>query len=102
MKPSGRSASPKRAIGDGAALPANQKHLAASTPVVGAKIGVLDNMSKSDRSLACGLRNTRSHSAKHHAQIVCRHFGDDRSRESNGLRYRMLGCSERLRTLRRR
>jgi hypothetical protein len=52
MKPSGRSASPKRAIGGGPALPANQKHLAASTPVVGAKIGVLDNMSKSDRSLA--------------------------------------------------
>jgi hypothetical protein len=59
MKPSGRSASPKRAIGGGAALPANQKHLAASTLVVGAKIGVLDNMSKSDRSLACGLRNDR-------------------------------------------
>jgi hypothetical protein len=79
MKPSGRSASPKRAIGDGAALPANQKHLAASTPVVGAKIGVLDNMSKTTVRWRVTPRNTRSRSAKHHAQIVCRHFGDDRS-----------------------
>jgi hypothetical protein len=31
---------------------------------------------------------TRSHSPEHHAQIVCRHFGDNRSRESNRLRHR--------------
>ena len=31
---------------------------------------------------------TRSHPAEHHAQIVCGHFGDNRSRESNGLRHR--------------
>ena len=31
---------------------------------------------------------TRSQSAEHHAQIVCRHFGDNRSRESNRLRHR--------------
>ena len=31
---------------------------------------------------------TRSDPAEHHAQIVCGHFGDDRSRESIGLRHR--------------
>jgi hypothetical protein len=31
---------------------------------------------------------TGSCSAEHHAQIVCGHFGDNRSRESNGLRHR--------------
>ena len=30
----------------------------------------------------------RSHSAKHHAQIVCGHFSDSRDRESDGLRNR--------------
>ena len=40
------------------------------------------------RPLAGRPRRTRSHSAEHHAQIVCGHFGDHRSRESNGLRDR--------------
>jgi hypothetical protein len=31
---------------------------------------------------------TRLHSAVHNTQIVCRHFGDNRSRESSGLRHR--------------
>jgi hypothetical protein len=30
----------------------------------------------------------RSHSAEHHAQIVCGHLGDNRSRESHRLRHR--------------
>jgi hypothetical protein len=33
-----------------------------------------------------------SHPAKHHAEIVCGHFGDRGARESNGLGY----CSDRL------
>src|SRR5580704_11935594 len=31
---------------------------------------------------------TRSHPPEQHAEIVCGHFGDSRSRETNGLRYR--------------
>jgi hypothetical protein len=31
---------------------------------------------------------TRSHSAKHHAQIVCGHLGDNWNGESDGLRHR--------------
>ena len=38
------------------------------------------------RSLAIVRATRRSHSAEHYAQIVCGHFGDNRSRESNGLR----------------
>jgi hypothetical protein len=64
--------------------------------------------------------SARSHPAEHHAQIVCGHFGDNRNRESNGLRHscdhfevsqtpsgcdressgRALGCSGPLPTLR--
>ena len=36
-----------------------------------------------------GVRmRARSHPAEHYAQIVCGHFGDNRNRESNGLRHR--------------
>jgi hypothetical protein len=33
-------------------------------------------------------RNDRLHSAEYDAQIVCRHFGDNRTRKSDGLRHR--------------
>jgi hypothetical protein len=33
-------------------------------------------------------RNDRLHSAEYDAQIVCGHFGDNRSRKSDGLRHR--------------
>ena len=39
------------------------------------------------RSWAGRPPRTRSHSTEHHTQIVCGHFGDKRSRESNGLRH---------------
>src|ERR1700722_2056532 len=35
-----------------------------------------------------GAPGTRSHSTEHRTQIVCGHFGDNRSRESAGLRDR--------------
>ena len=38
---------------------------------------------------------TRSHSAEHHAQIVCGHFGDNRSRESSGLLHRATASRSR-------
>ena len=40
------------------------------------------------RSVAIVGATTRSHSTEHNAQIVCGHFGDDRSRKSIGLRHR--------------
>jgi hypothetical protein len=40
------------------------------------------------RSLAIVGATTRSHSTEHNAQIVCGHFGDDRLRESSGVRNR--------------
>src|ERR1700722_6893023 len=42
---------------------------------------------KSGRSLASSTER-RSYSAEHHAQIVCGHFGDNRSRKSNEMRGR--------------
>jgi hypothetical protein len=57
--------------------------------VIGAKIRVgLNDIPKSGRSLAVVRVTTRSHSPEHHAQIVCGHYGDDRSRKSDGLRHR--------------
>lgn len=40
---------------------------------------------ESDRSLADRYTTTRSHSPKHHAQIVCRHPRDNLTRKSEGL-----------------
>jgi hypothetical protein len=40
------------------------------------------------RSVAIVGATTRSHSTEHNAQIVCGHFGDDRLRESSGVRNR--------------
>jgi hypothetical protein len=43
---------------------------------------------ESDRSVADRYTAIRSDSPEHHAQIVCGHFGDNRSGESGGVRRR--------------
>ena len=56
--------------------------------VMGAKFEFLNNILKAAVRLRVVRTTTLSHSAEHHAQIICGHFGDNRSRESNGLRDR--------------
>jgi hypothetical protein len=57
--------------------------------VFGAKIRVFSTVPTKAAVRGPDVRaTTRSHAPEHHAQIVCGHFGDNRSRESNRLRDR--------------